>query len=277
LITGSKLKDRAISTVIQYIEVKKGSDLKVSIITVVYNNKKHIRDAILSVLGQTYKNVEYIVIDGGSTDGTKEIIGEHKDKIAEFISEKDKGIYDALNKGLKLATGDVVGILHSDDLYFDVNAISTAMKVFEQNKVESVYSDILYVDSNDVNKMIRYWRSSLFVPGAFRKGWHPPHTSFFVKNDVYKKYGYFNSELSVSADFELMLRFLERYSISTHYISTPLVKMRIGGESNKSLINIITGNINCYKAFKMNGINVSPLYFLYRLLPKLGQFFLKSK
>jgi glycosyltransferase involved in cell wall biosynthesis len=158
--------------------------VKISIITVVYNNKDTIKDAIESVLNQTYKNIEYIIIDGGSTDGTIDIIKSYRDKIDKFISEKDNGIYDAMNKGLKLASGDIVGILNSDDIYFNENVILNVVAKFEESKTDSIYGDLYYVDENDLQKIQRYWKSSEFKEGSFAKGWHPPHPTFFVKKEV---------------------------------------------------------------------------------------------
>ena len=247
--------------------------MKVSIITITYNSENTLRTCIESVLNQTYKNIEHIIVDGKSTDGTLNIVNEYREGIANIISEPDDGIYDAMNKGIKLATGDIVGILNSDDFYIDSYVIEKIVNSFIKYKVDSLYGDLLYVDPVDTNKVIRYWKSSVFIPGSFKRGWHPPHPTFFVKKLVYDKYGGFDLNFEVSADFELMLRFLEKYKISTYYLNEPLVKMRMGGVSNNSVFNVIKGNINCYKAFKKNGLDVSILYLFYRLLPKVKQFF----
>lgn len=246
--------------------------MKVSIVTAVLNNKKYISEAIESVVNQDYKQLEHIIIDGGSTDGTLEVIKKYKNKQTKLITEKDKGLYDAMNKGIKLATGDIVGILNSDDIFFNNKVVSKVVDVFKNKNVDSIYSDLLYVDSNNTNKIIRRWISSQYSHGAFKKGWHPPHPTFYVKREIYEKYGYIDDSFNVSADFELMLRFLEKYRISTFYIHEPFVKMRIGGVSNRNLFNILKGNINCYRAFKKNKIKVSIFYIFYRLLPKLKQF-----
>jgi len=246
--------------------------MKISIITVVRNNKDTIKDAIDSVLSQTYKNTEYIIVDGGSTDGTVELIKEYGDKIDKFISEPDNGIYDAMNKGLSLATGDVIGILNSDDVYFDNKVLEKVAKRFEGTNIDSLYGDLYYVKEKDLNAIVRYWKSSEFIQGSFAKGWHPPHPSFFVKRHIYEKYGYFDLDMKVSADFELMLRFLEKYKIFTAYLPSVLVRMRTGGESNRSIKNMITGNKFVLKAFDKNGIKVNKfLYLYYRLFPKVIQ------
>ena len=243
----------------------------VSIITVCLNARNTISHAIESVAHQSYPHVEHIVVDGGSTDGTVELVREVEGKVVKLISEPDEGIYDAMNKGLALAEGDVVGFLNADDVYFDEKVVETVVAEMEKRNVDSCYGDLVYVNS-DLSKVVRYWRSSPYRPGSFKKGWHPPHPTFFVKRWVYERYGGFDTRFEISADFELMLRFLEKFKISSVYLPKPLVKMRVGGTSNRSVSNIIKGNINCYKAFKKNGLDVSVLYPFYRLLPKIWQF-----
>ncbi len=246
--------------------------MKVSIITVVYNNKVTICNAIDSVLNQTHKNIEYIVIDGGSTDGTIELIKGYTNKIDTFISEKDYGLYDAMNKGIGLATGDVIGILNSDDVYFDDNVLESVVKTFREKKTDSVFGDLYYVDQYDLNKVVRYWKSSNFELGSFANGWHPPHPSFFVKKEVYEKYGLFDLELKVSADFDLMLRFLEKHQISSVYLPKVLVKMRKGGQSNKTIKNIIISNNSILRSFDKNKIKINKFtYIFYRLVSKINQ------
>ena len=253
-------------------------ELKVSIVTITYNSEKTLEETIESVLSQSYKNIEYIIIDGNSSDKTIEIVKKYGDQISTFLSEPDDGIYDAMNKGLKLATGDIVGILNSDDVYFDNKVIEGVIESFEETKSDSLYGDLYYVEENDLDKVSRYWKSSSFIRGSFRKGWHPAHPTFFVKREIYDKYGYFNLDMKVSADFELMLRFLERYAISTFYIPRVLVKMRLGGESNRSIENILKGNQDILKAFDINNITINKyLYPFYRLVPKIYQILKRGK
>lgn len=247
--------------------------MKISIITVVRNNKNTIKDAIESVIGQTYNKIEYIVIDGSSTDGTLDIIQSYRDKINTFISEPDSGIYDAMNKGIKLATGDVIGFLNSDDFYPTNNVINRVMEEFQRKQVDSIYGDLVYIDSKNINKIVRYWKAKAYKPGFFKKGWHPPHPTFFVKKEVYEKYGVFNLEFKIAADYELMLRFFEKYKISNSYIPEILVKMRVGGESNKSFTNIIKANFECYRAWKVNGLHTPVLLGIKKPLTKLFQYF----
>ena len=182
--------------------------MKISIITVVWNNAKTIKDAINSVLNQSYKDIEYIVIDGSSTDGTIEIVQSYGDKI-KFISEKDNGLYDAMNKGIRMATGDVVGILNSDDFYASDKILQIVADEFLKGNIDSVYANLEYIDANDPKRVIRYWRSKKYQEGLFRSGWHPAHPTFFVKKEIYEKYGVFDLSFKIAADYELMLRFFE--------------------------------------------------------------------
>ncbi len=213
--------------------------MKISIITPVLNAVDTIEDCIKSVQTQTYKNLEHIIIDGGSTDGTLEKIKKLFNDKMKVVSEPDEGIYDALNKGIKLATGEIIGILHANDFYPNDRVLEMVAEVFLNYDVDSCYGDLVYVDKWDTSKIIRYWRSGYYKHGMFRWGWHPPHPTFFVKKQVYEKYGLYNTSFKIAGDYELMLRFLEKYKISTYYIPSILVNMRIGGKSNQSLKNII--------------------------------------
>lgn len=247
--------------------------MKISIITVCYNSEKHIKTAIESVINQTYNNIEYIVVDGASKDKTVDIVKSYGDKITKFVSEPDKGIYDAMNKGFQMATGDYLAVINSDDFYMSNNAIESVVNELNKKQTESLFADLIYVEENNTDKQVRYWKSNEFVKGSFKKGWHPAHPTFFVKNEVYKKYGYFDLSFKLAADFELMLRFLEKHQISSCHLPKPIIKMRLGGATNKNFKNIYNQNIECYRAFKVNHLPVSILYPLYRLLPKLIQFF----
>lgn len=244
---------------------------KITIITVVWNNAKTIRDAIDSVLGQTYENIEYIVVDGASTDGTVEIVQSFGNKITKFISEKDKGLYDAMNKGIKMATGDIVGILNSDDFYKSNDVLETVVNEFMSKGIDCLYGDLEYVDANDTDRIVRYWQSKQFKEGLFQKGWHPAHPTFFIKREFYDKYGFFNLDFKISADYEIMLRFLERYKLKSSYVHNTFVKMRVGGESNRSLSNILKANFESYKAWKVNGLYINPFMFLLKPLSKVLQ------
>lgn len=245
--------------------------MKISIITSTYNSDKTIKDTLNSILNQTYKNIELLIIDGDSKDNTLEIVHQYESLFngkLKYISESDKGIYDAMNKGIRMATGDIIGILNSDDLYMDNNVLEDIANTFIKNKVDSIYGNLIFVEENNTNKIVRTWKGSQYISGSFLKGWHPAHPTFYVKREVYEKYGAFDISFDVSADFELMLRLIEKHKISNLYLDRYFVKMRMGGESTGSINKIITGNKNILRAFKKNGFKVSPLYPIKRLFPK---------
>jgi len=248
----------------------------ISIITVSLNSQDTIRTTIESVLGQNYKNIEYIIVDGGSTDGTLKIIDKYKYKIKKIISEPDQGVFDAMNKGIEIATGDIIGILNSDDLYIGKNTIEIIIEKIEKTQASICWGDLVYIGKNNLDKIIRYWKSSSYKEGRFQDGWMPPHPTFFVRKEVYKKYGVFNLNFPISADYELMLRFLEKHKVSSCYIERVLVKMRIGGQSNKSFLNLIKGNFECYQSWKINGLKINPLKIFLKPLRKVSQYFFKK-
>ncbi len=243
--------------------------MKISVITVSCNSAATIEDTIKSVAGQTCRDVEYIVVDGGSTDGTAEIIKRYEGGISRWVSEKDGGIYDAMNKGIRMATGDVVGILNSDDVYAGSNVLALVAEAFKKGG-GCCYSDLTYV-SRDLRKVVRYWRSGEYFPRKFRNGWHPPHPSFFVRREMYDRYGVFNPDFKIAADYEIMLRFMERHRMAAAYLPEVTVNMRVGGESGKSLINIIRANAEVRRAWLENGLKPPPLIYLRKPLSKLRQ------
>ena len=245
---------------------------KVSIITVVFNNREMIKDAISSVLNQTYKNIEYIVIDGLSEDGTVDVIESYGAKITKFISEKDDGIYDAMNKGIALATGDIVGILNSDDFYIDDKVIEKIVKEFEDNKIDSVYADLIFVKPEELERTVRYYDSSYFNPEKFAYGWMPAHPTFFVKKWVYDKYGVFRTDLMIAADFDLLLRFLYTQKISYSYLQEVLVKMRLGGVST-SFKSIWVNNVEQLRVCKDNGVKTNFFKILFKYIKKIPGYF----
>ena len=246
--------------------------MKVSIITVTFNSQETIRQTVQSVLEQTYSDIEYIIIDGASTDGTLSILNEYRKNISRIVTEKDNGIYDALNKGIKLATGDIIGLLHSDDLFSDKDVVADYVNLFKQG-VEAVYADLHYVDRVNTGKTIRNWKSGLYKPGMFVYGWMPPHPTFFVRREVYQKFGLFDLSLKSAADYELMLRFIHRHKIKLSYLPKVTVKMRVGGKSNVTLKNRFKANLEDRKAWKMNGLRPA-FYTLYlKPLRKIFQFF----
>jgi glycosyltransferase len=246
--------------------------MKISIITVCFNSAKTIEDTIRSILSQNYKEIEYIIVDGGSTDGTLDILKRYSDQIHKYISGPDNGIYDAMNKGIKLATGDIIGFLCSDDFYADENVIRQIVEVIRANNTDCCYGDLEYVAGNSINKVVRRWKSRPYQEGLFEKGWHPPHPTFFVKKCIFDKYGGFDLDYDIGADYELMLRFLKKYNISSCYVPKVFVKMRTGGKSNKNLWQIIKANIECFKAWKRNGLKITPFIILKKPASKLIQY-----
>lgn len=218
--------------------------MKISLITVTYNSSKTLSATLSSVLFQTYSDIEYIVVDGLSEDNTVSIIEEYSHLFAgrlRFLSEPDKGIYDAMNKGIQMATGDIIGILNSDDLLMDDDVLKDIALAFD-DKTDAICGNLYFVDVNDVNHVVRIWKGSPYR--SFTKGWHPAHPTFYARRQVYEKYGAFDITFDVSADFELMLRLIEKYHICIKYVDRYMVKMRVGGESTGSIQNIIKGNKN---------------------------------
>ena len=247
--------------------------MKISIVTVCYNSEKTIKDTFDSIRNQNYHNIEYIVIDGQSNDDTINIIKENSDIISKIIIESDNGIYDAMNKGIQHSTGEVIGILNSDDIYKDTETIKLLATEFQDKTVDIVYGNIQYV-SQDLSSIVRKWQSSNFVKGSFKKGWHPAHPAFFVRRKVYENIGEYDLKFDVSADFDLMFRAMEIFNFKSKFINRVITNMRIGGTSNKSLKNVIRGNKQILQSFKKNQIPLNPIVFVIRrLLPKLIQFF----
>ncbi len=247
--------------------------MKISLITVCYNSSKTIEATIESVLKQSCRdNIQYIIIDGDSNDNTLEIISKYSEMIDIIVSEKDNGLYDAMNKGIMIATGDAIGFLNSDDIFCDNRAIEKVIKIFNDNSgLDSVYADLYYVSQSNQNSIIRKWISG--EQRSFSNGWHPAHPTLYIRKKVYDKYGLFNLDFRLAADFEIMLRFFDRYKISSFYIQEAFVKMRLGGETNKNFRNIFKQNVECIRAFYLNGIEVNIfLYPIRRVLSKTLQF-----
>lgn len=247
--------------------------MKLSLITVSYNSKKTIQRTFNSIKMQDYKNIEYIVIDGGSTDGTIDIIKKNSNLINKWISEPDNGIYDAMNKGINISTGEVIGLINSDDFYNFQDSISLIMNAFKEKNADVVFANTYYVSSKNTKKIVRKWRPGKFIKGSYKNGWHTPHPSFFAKKNLYSKYGNFDCNLTIAADFDLMLRFMETTNSKSNYLDKFITSMTLGGASNSSLKNIIRGNKDVIKAFSKYDINISPLYPILRLVPKIKQYF----
>lgn len=247
--------------------------MKVSIITVSYNCETTIEDTILSVASQDYSSIEHIVIDGGSTDKTMDIVKKHGTIIQYYISEPDNGIYDAMNKGIKLATGDVIGILNADDIYFDRSCISEVVYAFEEKGVSAICGNLVYVAPDNLNKTVRFYSSRGFQPNMFAFGMMPAHPAFFVLRKCYLNFGLYKADYRIAADFELLLRFLKIHGISYHCISKILVKMRTGGVSTRNIKSNWILNKEILKACKENNIDTNMIKIFSKYFSKLRQLF----
>jgi glycosyltransferase len=228
--------------------------LKISVITAVYNRVATIGDALDSVRAQSWPDVEHVVIDGASTDGTLELLQARRDEIAVLVSEPDKGIYDALNKGIARATGDVIGLMHSDDLYADENVLADVAAAFADPQIDAVYGDLDYVAQGDTSKVIRRWRSGAYTPALLLRGWMPPHPTLYLRRQVIARWGTFDASYRIAADYDAVLRYFGRGNIRPAYIPRVLVKMRVGGESNRSLARILRKSREDYAALQGNQI-----------------------
>ena len=248
--------------------------MKISIITATYNSAATVRDTLNAVRSQDHADIEHIIIDGMSADDTLTIVSGFP-HVAKVVSEKDKGIYDAMNKGIGLATGDIIGILNSDDIYIDHTVLSAIAQIFADPAVMTVYADLQYIDAGDTNRIRRTWVAGPFKKKNFYYGWMPPHPTFFVRKEVYRQAGLFSTDLRSAADYELMLRILLKYGFSVSYLPRVIVKMRMGGMSNASLYNRLRANKEDRLAWKLNGLK--PNFFTLYLKPlrKIHQFIIK--
>lgn len=246
--------------------------MKISVITATFNSKTTLADTLRSVAAQSHVDIEHIIVDGASIDGTLDVVRQHGERVSQIISEPDRGIYDAMNKGIKAATGDIVGILNSDDMYYDNDIVRIIADVFTNKEIDACYGDLVYVDRNDTGQIIRYWQSSPYKEGLLKRGWIPAHPTFYVRRSVYEKYGGFDLRYRLAADTELMMRFIGRYKIRVEYIPHLMVKMRLGGATNKNISNIFKQNIEIWRAAKQNYINISPLFPVYKIANRIIQF-----
>ena len=243
--------------------------MKVSIITVCFNSSKTIEETIQSVLSQDYPNIEYLVIDGGSIDGTQTIIQKYQGKIATWVSEPDQGMYAAMNKGISMATGDVIGILNSDDVYVSSRAVSELMYVMSKAKADVVFADLILVDQNNLNKVLRYYDSGRFQPRKFRWGWMPAHPTVFVKKKYYDRVGLFALDYQIAADYEMLIRILAIEKAPFAYLPKPMVRMRAGGASTAGLSRNWILNKEIVRACRENGIYTNMAMLLLKLPFKL--------
>ncbi len=248
----------------------------ISIITTVRNGADTIADCLSSIDSQSYTNVEHIIIDGASTDETLATIAQYPAPYRQVYSEADTGIYDGMNKGLRLATGAIVGFLNADDMYADAQVLTRVADVFNETKVSSCYGDLRYVDYHDTNRTVRLWKSGAFKPNKFLWGWMPPHPTFFVKTKCYEEHGDFKLQLGTAADYEMMLRLLLKYHITVKYIPQVLVNMRRGGASNSSIAQRLQANRMDRKAWQVNSLSPLPWTLFFKPLRKLGQWWIRN-
>lgn len=246
--------------------------MKITVITVVYNGAETIADCIASVLEQDYPDKEYIIIDGQSTDGTMRIVNAYGSVIHRVVSEPDRGIYDAMNKGIALATGEVVGILNADDVFAYTGVLSDVARLMDETHSDAVYGDLVYTDRALLTKVVRRWISGAYQKGHFKKGWMPPHPAFFLKLEFYKKYGNFRNDLGSAADYELMLRMIEKHGVRLSYLNKVLVKMRSGGVSNQSFGGRWAANRNDLKAWQVNDLKPGFFTLILKPIRKIFQF-----
>ncbi|MCO4783752.1 MAG: glycosyltransferase [Candidatus Cloacimonetes bacterium] len=249
-------------------------DPLITVITVSYNSESTMADNIQSVLNQSYSNIEHLIIDGGSSDKTRDIVVSNNPK-ARFLSERDNGIYDAMNKGIRLAKGDYIAILNSDDLYFDETIIKKVMDCFIEHSVDVVYGDMQFVDPVDSSKVQSTWRAIPYYSKLFKNSEHPAHPSFFVKKSCYARFGDFKLDFGHTADFEFMMRLLAKEKCTSYVLPEPLVKMRLGGASDGSFKVLLKNIYNSYRAFKVNDQSITPLYFILRVWIKLKKVIVK--
>ena len=256
--------------------IKLNEQIKISIITPTFNSEKNIIKNILSVNSQNYSKIEQIIIDNASNDKTIDIIKNNSNRSLKIISEEDKGTYDALNKGIKEASGHIISILHSDDFFYSQSTITDIADIFNNSEVDGVYGDLIYI--NKKNKPIRYWKSNTYVDGLFKLGWAPPHPSLFLKKSLFEAHGYFDISRGNSADFELMKRFFEKKKIKTKYVNKVFVVMRYGGQSNKNTSNILKQN---YEIIKILGIQKDLIgllrYFYFKITDRLIQLIFRNR
>lgn len=246
--------------------------MKVSIITVTLNSEKYLADCIESVRGQHYSDIEHIIIDGKSSDRTLEIIRKNCDYISKWVSETDRGMYDAINKGLKMATGDIVGILNSDDMFASADCVSNIVTCFKNSNTDSVYGNLMYVQPDNTQKVIRLWKGVSYKRFRFRYGWMPAHPTFYIRRGLIEQYGLYENHYYTAADYEFMARYLFKYQVSSAYIDEMIIKMRTGGMSNENWKSRLRANRRDFLAMKKNNIPFSFLVSILKPLIKIPQF-----
>jgi len=252
--------------------------MKISVITPVYNGASTIESCIKSVKKQSYKDFEYIIVDGGSTDNTLEIIKHSGFENLKWVSEKDNGLYDAFNKGIKMATGDVICFLCADDMYTHEKVLQNIATAFKNNPdTEMIYTDIIYVDKDNLSKIDRYWKSSSFVPGLFKKGWLPPNTALFIQRKVFLEHGMFDTRYRLASDYEMQYRLFEKLRLRSLYITGVSVTMRSGGMSNSNLRGMYKSLRECYLALKQHNVKFPIIYIINTIFYRFRQVFIPAE
>lgn len=246
--------------------------MKVSIITVTYNSEKYLADCIASVRKQTYGNIEHIIVDGKSTDKTLQIIQNNTASIAQWISETDRGMYDAINKGIKMATGDIIGVLNSDDMLASPDVIMDIVACFDEKKVDSIYGDLVYVDPTNPRRVMRYWKGLPYKRSRFNYGWMPAHPTFYIRRELIEQFGEYENHYYTAADYEFMARYLYHHKVASCYLPKLIVKMRNGGMSNGNVYRRLRANRRDYLAMKKNRIPFAFLVSILKPLIKIPQF-----
>lgn len=243
--------------------------MKISIITATFNSATTIKDTLQSVNAQTYPNIEHIIVDGSSKDNTLNIVRKYGERISKIISEPDKGIYDAMNKGIQASTGDVIGILNSDDYFTSNDVISVVAKTFNENDIDALYGDVHFVNPDNLNKIVRYYSSKYFKPSLFRFGFTPAHPSFYMKKKCFDKFGLYSLDYIISADYDLLLRYLYKHKIRSKYVQKYFVTMRTGGISTKSMKNRKLMNNEIIASCKKHGVKTNIFLLSVKYLYKI--------
>jgi len=256
----------------KYAIFPSSSVMKISVVTAVYNRRKTIAEAIESVQAQTYTNIEHVIQDGASSDGTLDIIRENLDTRTTLVSAPDHGIYDAINRGIMRARGDVIGLMHSDDVFANPDVIRKIAEVFEDPDIDGVYGDLQYISDATPSRVIRHWQSGAYSPNRLKRGWMPPHPTLYLRRGVFDKWGLYDTSYQIAADYDAMLRYLIQGQIKLTYIPEVLVKMRVGGESNKSIAKVLQKSREDYRAIRSNGVGGLPTLAM-KNLSKIKQFF----
>lgn len=251
--------------------------MKISVVTTSFNSAATIADTLRSVSEQSHPDIEHIIVDGGSTDGTLALIAEHGTRVAQVVSESDRGIYDAMNKGIAMATGDVVGFLNSDDVYASPTALARITEALAPGDVDAAYADLVFVAQDDLSRVVRYWTSRDYEPGLCARGWMPAHPTFYVRSEIYRRHGLFDLSFRYAADFEICLRLLDVGGLRARYVPETLVRMRVGGHSTGSLRNIVRSNLESCRACRKHGLPAGPLFLARKLSRKIPELIRKPR